>query len=112
MCFKYAWYPLDEITLKLSESSDDEILLGDSNSNEQLKLKMTFSVVEFNELHHDVNYKRDTKSQTYYLTRAYSILKPGMTSNIVHSCFWEQIKIACSILHKRAKIYQSGILLL
>lgn len=35
-------------------------------------------------------------------------MKPGTWTEIVHDHFWEQTKIACAIVYKRAKIYVSG----
>ncbi|MBW0512285.1 hypothetical protein O181_052000 [Austropuccinia psidii MF-1] len=65
---------------------------------------MTLSAEEWNSLQtNDVMYKRK-----HFLSRTYSILKPGAWADIMHSHFWEQTKFPCSISYKRAKIYDNG----
>lgn len=101
---------LVEITSEFENYSDSDSSLKDSINVESFKFKITLSAEEWKKLIcDDVTYKRNSNNvQSLYLTRVYSILNPGIWSNVVHSHFWEQTKIGCSISYKRAKVYPCG----
>jgi len=83
------------------DSDSDDFL---DKTEKEMKFNMTLSVTEWNSLlTSDVMYKRK-----HFLSRTYSILKPGVWADIMHSHFWEQTKFPCSVTYKRAKIYEGG----
>jgi hypothetical protein len=91
-----------DIEYDFHENTDSDDFLN--NIDEEIKFNMTLSVEEWNSLQtSDVMYKRK-----HFLSRTYSVLKPGVWADIMHSHFWEQTKFPCSISYKRAKIYENG----
>lgn len=79
---------------------------SDSENIDNIEFKITLSKEEWNSLKCEKKYH---EQNSQYLTRFYKVLSPGSWTDIVHSHFWDQTKIACPDTYKRAKIYESGI---
>lgn len=91
------YFQRDSVSSTSKDSSTDDV-------EETLKFNITLSIEEWNRmLPSEVKYKR--KGST---SRTYTILSPGIWTDIIHSHFWEQTKRSCSIVYKRAKIYEDG----
>lgn len=75
------------------------------NETDKINFKITLGKEEWAAMHCEKMY---SLKNSRYLKRRYTILKPGTWTEIVHSHFWEQTKIACAIVYKRAKIYTSS----
>lgn len=89
-----------------NSTSDFEIENISKNNIDKIDFKITLSKEEWAEIQCEKKYQLKNSK---YLNRNYKILKPGVWTEIVHSHFWEQTKIACPITYKRAKIYESGL---
>lgn len=108
---------LNKLNIKLREHDSEQLIDDSNNSNtdneyngnddiEKIDFKITLSKEEWNSLKSEKKYK---EQNSQYLIRFYKVLNSGSWTDIVHSHFWEQTKIACSVTYKRAKIYESGI---
>lgn len=95
-----------KMTLMDNDSSDFEIENSSDNDVENINFKITLSKEEWAEIYDEKKYQANNSS---YLNRNYKTLNPGKWTDIVHSHFWEQTKISCTIVYKRAKIYDSGL---
>lgn len=94
-----------EDTDKEKYASDFEDENSSENDIDKINFKITLSKEEWAAIQSEKSYQL---KNSRYLKRSYKILKPGSWTEIVHSHFWEQTKIACTIIYKRAKIYESG----
>jgi len=94
-----------EITVVNNDSSDFEIEECSKNDTEKINFKITLSKEEWEAVQSEKKYQSNNSKD---LKRNYKILKPGAWTEIVHSHFWEQTKIACTVIYKRVKIYESG----
>lgn len=94
-----------EDTDKEKYTSDFEDENSSENDIDKINFKITLSKEEWTAIQSEKSYQL---KNSRYLKRYNKILKPGSWTEIVHSHFWEQTKIACTIIYKRAKIYESG----
>jgi len=97
--------PSESILKELEDDDNTDNEYSDSENIENMDFKITLSKEEWSSFKCEKKYHEQSSQ---YLTRFYKLLSPGWT-DIVHSHFWEQTKIACSVIYKRAKIYESGI---
>jgi len=94
-----------EISVVNNDSSDFEIKESSKNDTEKINFKITLNKEEWAAIQNEKKYQSNNSKD---LKRNYIIFKPGAWTEIVHSHFWEQTKIACTVIYKRVKIYESG----
>jgi len=95
-----------KMTLMDNDSSDFEIETSSDNDIDTINFKITLSKEEWAKIYCE---KKSQLNNSRYLNRNYKMLYPGVWTEIIHSHFWEQTKIAYTIIYKRAKIYESGL---
>lgn len=88
-------------------SSFNDTSSSDNNHEDLIKFNITLSVEEWNKIRPKyVKYNAIIQNKTS--ERTYRILEPGQWTSVIHDHIYEQIKIICKLVYKRAKVYNSG----
>lgn len=97
------------IEKKVIDDEESDIFSDDYKSDEEtiLNFNMTLSKEEWNSIHEPTEtlYKRSDKK---YPVRSYQTLKCNVWAPLIHEHFFEQTRLPCTIVYKKAKIYNNG----
>jgi len=103
---------ITEIEKKVIDDEESDIFSDDYKSDDEetiLNFNMTLSKEEWNMEQYSrakkTLYKRSNKK---YPVRAYKILKCNIWAPLINEHFFEQIRLSCTIIYKRAKTYNNG----